>query len=313
VVTVRARRHAASFLRSELRLSQRRACELVKLHRSTSRYARRRGEDKELRERLRVWAARRPRRGYRFLHWAVTQEGWQVNQKKIYRLYGEEGLRIRRRRRKHVAMAPRERLAAPTRANERWSMDFMSDELEDGRALRLLTIVDDFTRECPGIEVDRSLPAERVIEQLERLAATRGLPQTIVVDNGPEFASKALHAWAYRRHVVLHFIDPGKPVQNAFIESFNGTCRDDCLNAHVFTSLEDARRKIGAWRRHYNHGRPHSSLGNRTPVAFAAMTRTGSDRANGDASPRSPRQGQARFARRFATLDPELASMREGG
>jgi len=273
VVTVRARRHAASYLRSELGLSQRHACALVKLHRSTSRYAKQRGEDKELRERLRVWAARHPRWGYRFLHWALTKEGWQVNLKKIYRLYGEEGLRIRRRRRKHVATAPRERLPAPTRANERWSMDFMSDELEDGRALRLLNIVDDFTRECPGIEVDRSLPAERVIAHLERLAETRVLPQTIVVDNGPEFASKALHAWAYRRQVVLHFIDPGKPVQNAFIESFNGTCRDDCLNGHVFTSIEDARRKIESWRRHYNHGRPHSSLGNQTPAEFARRAR----------------------------------------
>jgi putative transposase len=138
VVTVRARRHAASYLRSELGLSQRHACTLVKLHRSTSRYARQRGEDKELRERLRVWAARHPRWGYRFLHWALTtKEGWKVNRKKIYRLYREEGLRIRRRRRKHVAASPRERLPAPTRANERWSMDFMSDELEDGRGLRL--------------------------------------------------------------------------------------------------------------------------------------------------------------------------------
>jgi putative transposase len=274
VVTVRARRHAASYLRSELGLSQRHACGLVKLHRSTSRYARQRGEDKELRERLRVWAARHPRWGYRFLHWALTtKEGWKVNRKKIYRLYGEEGLRIRRRRRKRVATAPRERLVAPMRANQRWSMDFMSDELEDGRSLRLLNLVDDFTRECPAILVDRSLPAERVTEQLERLAQTRGLPETIVVDNGPEFASKELHRWAYQRRVELHFIEPGNPVQNAFIESFNGTCRDDCLNAHVFTSVEDARRKIERWRRHYNHQRPHSSLGHQTPADFARRTR----------------------------------------
>jgi putative transposase len=197
VVTVRARRQAATYLRSELGLSKRRACALVSLQRSTSRYAGQRGEDKELRERLRIWAARHPRWGYRFLHWALTtKEGLEVNLKKAYRLYVEEGLRIRRRRRKRVATAPRERLAAPARANERWSMDFMSDELEDGRALRLLNIVDDFTRECPAILVDRSLPAERVTEQLERLAGTRGLPGTIVVDNGPEFASKELHRWA---------------------------------------------------------------------------------------------------------------------
>jgi len=267
------RRQVVAFLRSDVGLSQRRACGLVGLHRSTSRYARQRGEDKELRERLRVWAARRPRWGYRLLHWALAKEGCSVSRKKVYRLYREEGLRIRRRRRKRVATAPRERLAEPMQANERWSMDFMSDELEDGRALRLLNVIDDFTRECPGIEVDRSLPAERVIERLERLARERGLPRTIVVDNGPEFASKALHAWAYRREVVLHFIDPGKPVQNAFIESFNGTCRNDCLNAHVFTSVEDAQRKIETWRSLYNEQRPHSSLGNQTPAEFARKAR----------------------------------------
>lgn len=272
-MTVRARRRVVSFLRSDLGISHLRACTLVGLHRSTSRYARRRDEDKSLRERLRIWAARRPRWGYRLLHWALTQEGCQVNRKKIYRLYREEGLRIRRRRRKRVATAPRDQLAKPTRIDERWSMDFMSDELEDGRSLRLLNIVDDFTRECIGIEIDRSLPADRVIDRLERLAETRGLPQTIVVDNGPEFASKALHAWAYHRQVVLHFIDPGKPVQNAFVERFNGTCRRDCLDAHLFADVEDARRKIEAWRRLYNEQRPHSSLDQQTPADFARRAR----------------------------------------
>jgi putative transposase len=254
-------------------LSHLRVCALIGLHRSTSRYARRRGEDKSLRERLRIWAAKRPRWGYRLLPWALTQEGIQVNRKKIYRLYREEGLRIRRRRRKRVASAPRDQLARPMRINERWSMDFMSDELEDGRSLRLLNIVDDFTRECIGIEIDRSLPADRVIDRLEQRAQTRGLPQTIVVDNGPEFASKALHAWAYRRQVVLPFIDPGKPVQNAFVERFNGTCRRDCLDAHLFADVEDARRKIESWRRLYNEQRPHSSLANQTPAEFARRAR----------------------------------------
>ena len=273
MVTVRARRRIVAYLRSELGLSHLRACALAGLHRSTSRYARRRDEDKTMRERLRLWAARRPRWGYRLLHWALTQEGWRVNRKKVYRLYREEGLRIRRRRRKRVATAPRERLATPNRMNERWSMDFMSDELEDGHALRLLNIVDDFTRECIGIEVDRSLPADRVITRLEQLSETRGLPGTIVVDNGPEFASKALHAWAYRRQVVLHFIDPGRPVQNAFVERFNGTCRRDCLDAHVFTDIEDARRKIEAWRKLYNEQRPHSALDQQTPAEFARRAR----------------------------------------
>jgi putative transposase len=273
VVTVPARRQVASYFRSEFTVSERRACRLIGLNRSTSRYARKRGEDKEVRLRLRAWAARRPRWGYRMLHWALGQEGLGVNRKRVYRLYCEEGLRIRRRRRKHVAAAPRERLAAPTRPNERWSMDFMSDELEDGRPLRLLNVVDDHTRESPGIEVDRSLPATRVIELLERVGQERGFPETIVVDNGPEFASKALHAWAYRRSVTLHFIEPGKPVQNAFIESFNGTCRDDCLNQELFVDVSDARSKIERWRRHYNEERPHSALGQRTPAEFGREAR----------------------------------------
>ena len=274
MVTVSARRQVAAFFRYEFAYSERRACRLIRLHRSTSRYARQRGEDKELRLRLRTWAARHPRWGYRFLHWAVCRDGFAVNRKRVYRLYCEEGLRIRRRgRRKQIAAAPREKLDAPTRPNERWSMDFMSDELEDGRALRLLNVVDDFTRECPGIEVDRSLPADRVIDLLERVGEGIGFPETIVVDNGPEFASKALHAWAYRRSVKLHFIDPGKPVQNAFVESFNGTCRNDCLNQELFIDIVDAKCKIERWRRYYNEERPHSSLGHRTPAEFSQGAR----------------------------------------
>ncbi len=208
------------------------------------------------------------------LHWALGQEGMVVNRKRVYRLYCEEGLRLRRRRkRKLVAAAPREGLAVPTRPNERWSMDFMSDAFEDGRSLRLLNLVDDFTRECPGMEVDRSLPAERVIELLERVGSEVGLPDTIVVDNGPEFASKALHAWAYRRGVQLHFIEPGKPVQNAFIESFNGTCRAEFLNQELFVDVPDARQTAERWRRHYNTDRPHSALGFRTPAAVGRETR----------------------------------------
>ncbi len=274
MLTVRARRHAVAYLRSEFSLSQRRARALVRLHRSTSRYARKQGEDKDLRLRLRAWAARRPRWGHRMLHWALCQEGITVNRKRVYRLYCEEGLRLRRRRRrKQVAAAPRERLPAPTRANERWSMDFMSDELEDGSPLRLLNIVDDVTRESPGVEVDRSLPATRAIECLERAGAEYGFPDLIVVDNGPEFASQALHAWAYRRGIQLHFIDPGKPVQNAFIESFNGTCRAEFLNQEIFVDAPDARRKAERWRRHYHTERPHGALGFRTPAEVGREAR----------------------------------------
>lgn len=272
-MTVAQRREAAAYLRSGLLLSQRRACQVVRLHRSTSRYAKQRGEDKELRVRLRLWAAKRPRWGYRLLHWQLTEEGFRVNRKKVLRLYREEGLRIRRRRRKHVAAAPREKLAAPTRENERWSMDFVADELEDGRTLRVLNTVDDFSRECPGVEVDRSLPAERVIALLERIAKERPLPTTIVMDNGPEFASKALNAWAHRRGITLHFIDPGKPTQNPFIESLNGTLREECLNSDVFEDVPDARAKIESWRRRYNTRRPHSSLGDLPPAEFARKAR----------------------------------------
>ena len=188
-------------------------------------------------------------------------------------MYCDEDLQTRRRRRKRVATAPRAKLATPDAPNERWSMDFVRDELEDGRPFRVLTVIDDFTRESPDAEVDRSLPAERVVGMLERLAHTRGLPRTIVVDNGPEFASKELHRFAYRRGITLHFIEPGKPTQNAFIESFNGTCRRECLNAHVFTTVEDARAKIHAWRHEYNEARPHSALGRRPPAHFARWLR----------------------------------------
>jgi putative transposase len=273
VVTVPARRQVAAFFRSEFGLSERRACRLIGLHRSTSRYARQRDEDKELRLRLRAWAARRPRWGYRMLQWQLEQEGLVVNRKRVYRLYREEGLRLRKRRRKHLAAAPREGLAAATSPNERWAMDFMSDEFEDGRSLRLLNVIDHHTRECPAVEAGRSLPADRVIRCLERAGESYGFPKTIVVDNGPEFASKVLNAWAHRRGIELYFIEPGKPVQNAFIESFNGTCRAEFLNQELFVDEPDAQRKAERWRRHYNEERPHSALGNRTPAEFGRETR----------------------------------------
>jgi len=273
VVTVPSRRQVAAFLRSESGFSERRACRLIGLHRSTSRYARKRDEDKDLRLRLRSWAARRPRWGYRNLHWRLEQDGVQVGVKKVYRLYREEGLRLRRRRRKHIAAAPREGLAAATEPNERWAMDFMADEFEDGRPLRLLNVIDHYTRECPGVEVGRSLPADRVITCLERAGKASGFPKTIVVDNGPEFASKALNAWAHRREIELYFIEPGKPVQNAFIESFNGTCRAEFLNQELFLDEADAQRKAERWRRHYNEERPHGGLERRTPAEFGREAR----------------------------------------
>jgi len=249
-------------------LSQRRSCTLVGIDRSSCRYVTRRPPEDELRRRLVELATAKPRWGYRTLCDILRRER-RVNHKRIHRLYKLEGLQVRRRKRKRVLAGRRAPVPAATRPNERWSMDFMRDTLATGRPFRTLNIVDDYTRECPAIEVDHSLPGLRVIRVLERLALTRGLPSTIVVDNGPEFAGRALDRWAYHRGVHLHFIEPGKPAQNAYIESFNGKFRDQCLNEHWFTDLNDARRTIEAHRQDYNTYRPHRSLGGLTPEEFA--------------------------------------------
>jgi putative transposase len=195
-----------------------------------------------------------------------------VNHKRVYRLYREEGLTVRRRRRKRVSREARLPLPAPVGPNELWSLDFMSDALAWGRRIRLLCVIDAFTRESLAIEVDTSLPAWRVAQVLDRLIVGRGqAPVEIVMDNGPELTSRALDQWAYERGVRLHFIDPGKPQQNAFIESFNGRFRDECLNEHWFLTLADAQRITEDWRVDYNRNRPHTSLGNLTPLEFARL------------------------------------------
>jgi putative transposase len=249
-------------------MSQRRSCTLVSLDRTSCRYIARRRPDEDLRRRLLELAARRSRWGYRTLCDIIRRDRI-VNHKKVHRLYKLENLQVRRRKRKRGVAAKRVALTPATRVNERWSMDFMRDTLASGRPFRTLNIVDDYSRECPAIEVDHSLPGLRVVRVLERLALTRGLPGTIVVDNGPEFAGRTLDRWAYQRGVRLHFIDPGKPVQNAFVESFNGKFRDQCLNEHWFVDLNDARRTIEAHREEYNTYRPHKSLGGLTPEEFA--------------------------------------------
>ncbi len=251
-------------------LSERRACRLAGMARSSCRYAARRQEPAGLRDRLRDLAQERRRFGYRRLTVLLRREGWAVNHKRIYRLYREEGLGVRRRKRKRIGAVERQPLVIPTRPNERWSMDFISDALSEGRKFRSLNIVDDFNRECLAAEVDTSLTGARVVRVMERLREQRGLPQVLVMDNGPEFAGQAVDVWAYNQGVKLHFIEPGKPVQNAFIESFNGKMRDECLNEHWFLSLGEARETIEAWRRDYNEVRPHSALGNRTPQEFTA-------------------------------------------
>jgi putative transposase len=221
--------------------------------------------------RLQAHAAVRARFGYRRLHVLLEREGFVVNHKRIHRLYRDAGLQVRRRRRKRLTRADRVPLPTPSRRLERWSMDFTVDTLADGRGFRTLNIVDDFTRECVAIEVDRSLPGLRVARVLDRLHAAVGLPACLVCDNGPEFAGRTLDAWAYAHGVALRFIRPGKPIENAYVESFNGKFRDECLNEHWFVSLADAKTAIEAWRIDYNTVRPHSSLGDRTPEQFARI------------------------------------------
>jgi Transposase and inactivated derivatives len=218
---------------------------------------------------LQATAAVRPRFGYRRLQILLRREGLVVNHKRVYRLYRDARLQVRRRQRKRLTRADRVPLPAPSQRRDRWSIDFMADTLADGRPFRVLNVVDDFTRECLAIEVDRSLPGARVVRVLERLQAQHGLPRRIVLDNGPEFAGRTLDAWAYARGVDLCFIRPGKPIENAYVESFNGKFRDECLNEHWFVSLVDAKALIEAWRLDYNLVRPHSALGGQTPHQFA--------------------------------------------
>ena len=221
--------------------------------------------------RIRDLAQARVSYGYRRLHVLLQREGWQVNHKRVYRLYRLEGLMMRPRRpRRHVSGCRRVEKVTAQRLNESWSMDFMSDELFDGRRIRLLTLVDNYTRESLAIEVAMSIGGQRVMEVLRQVAEERGLPGTIRVDNGPEFTSRILDQWAYLNGVELDFIRPGKPTDNAFIEAFNGRFRQECLNENWFLSLEDAQEKIGTWRKHYNGDRPHGALGNLAPLEFAA-------------------------------------------
>ena len=253
--------------------SERRACRYTGFARSTYRYQPSR-DDGALRARLETLAVVKPRWGYRRLHWLLVREGWQVNRKRVQRIYRAAGLEVRRRKRKQVALA---RIPRPTPQGpqQRWSMDFMHDTLGDGRAIRLFTVVDDFTRACPLIAVDVALPAARVITLLDQLAATMPLPAALVCDNGAEFTSQAFDQWAHQRGIALHFIRPGKPVENAYVESFNGKLRDECLNESWFVSLADAQRTVEAWRLAYNTARPHAGLDGRTPEEFAEDLRRG--------------------------------------
>ena len=226
--------------------------------------------------RTRDLAAARVSYEYRRIHVLLKREGWQVNHKRVYRLYCLEGLRMRPKRpRRHVSSLRRDFQAQASRPDERWAMDFMSDEMFDGRRIRMLTIVDHFTRESLAIKVDGSLGGQRVVEALARLALWGRKPKTISIDNGPEFTSKRLDQWAYLNGVELDFSRPGKPTDNAMIEAFNARLRAECLNESWFLSLEDAREKIEGWRRHYNGERPHSAMGNLAPETFSLVATAG--------------------------------------
>ena len=281
MVGPQVKRQAVDRLREERGFGVTRACGLVGISRSLYRYRSRRPMIGGLQERMAEIAGVKRRYGYRRIYLMLRREGWPVNRKRIYRMYREAGLAVRRRKRKRIGPFERKLLPKPSAVNVSWSMDFVSDGLCDGRKLRCLTIVDDYSRECPAIEVDTSLTGRRVVVVLERLAELRGLPQSITVDHGPEFEGQVLDEWAYRRGVQLSFIRPGKPVENAYIESFNGRLRDECLNEHWFMTMAHARRVIESWRIEYNTERPHSSLGNLTPEEFAAESRGASPRPSG--------------------------------
>lgn len=276
MVKPRAKKAAARHLSEKYKVSDRRASRLMRLGRNTLRYKSKRDPDTILREKLRELAEERRRFGYRRLHMLLKREGFKVNHKKLRRIYREEKLSLRIRKKKKLRAGTRAPIPTPKAVNERWSMDFMSDQLAtSGRRFRLLNIVDDFTRECLAIEIDTSLPGTRVVEVLNQLKDLRGLPSSITVDNGTEFTGKAVDQWAFENRVTLAYIRPGKPIENAFIESFNGKLRDECLNENWFVSLEDARRTIEEWRVDYNQNRPHSSLGALTPEEFKNQSLTG--------------------------------------
>ena len=263
------RRSLVHYLGEEWSLSERRACGLAQVCRATVRYRSRRTENESVRQRLRELAALRKRFGYRRLGLLLRREGVVMNHKRVYRLYREEGLSLRRRKRNRLTSEGRGPGELASGPDEVWSLDFVSDCTARSRRLKLLTVVDTFTRESLAIEVDTSISGERVARVLDRVIAERGAqPEEIVMDNGPELTSRALDQWAYERGIRLRFIAPGKPVQNAFIESFNGRLRDECLNQHWFWNVGDARHIVEEWRLDYNRSRPHSALGGLTPEEY---------------------------------------------
>ena len=274
MVTPAAKREAIAHLRSAFEMSERRACRITGCVRMTIRYRSRRPNDRALRERLKALAHERRRFGYRRLHIFLKREGFAVNHKRLFRLYREERLTVRRRGGRKRALGTRAPMVVPQLPNDRWSLDFASDQFIDGRRLRILAVVDDCTRECLALLADTSISGVRVARELDRLVVEHGKPTTIVSDNGTELTSNAILQWADEHKVAWHYIAPGKPMQNAFIESFIGRLRDELLNETLFRSLSHTRVALEAWRADYNTMRPHSGLGWITPTTYAAARRS---------------------------------------
>ena len=269
MVTPDAKRRAVAQARAAHGVSQRRACHALKVDRSTVRYASTRPDDSGLREAMKAVAAQRRRFGYRRIHVMLSRQGIVMNQKKLRRLYREEKLQVRRRGGRKRALGTRRPMLVPGRVNARWSLDFVSDALTDGRRFRVLAVVDDYSRECLALIADTSLSGLRVVRELDAIIRWRGRPTLMVSDNGTELTSMAVLRWCQETGVEWHYIAPGKPTQNAFVESFNGRFRDECLNDTLFSTLTEARTAIRSWREDYNRHRPHSALGNLPPAEFA--------------------------------------------
>jgi len=265
-------------MQSQTAISERQACALVGIYRSTLRYQSRLPEqDEALSSRIIELAQERRRFGYRRIHALLRREGVEVNHKRVYRLYRAAELAVKRRKRRKGVMVPREPLTLPVRRNEVWSMDFVMDSLANGRRLKVLTVVDDCTKEAVDLVADFGISGHYVTRILDQVARFRGYPKAVRTDQGPEFTGKALDQWAYQNGVQLKLIQPGKPTQNAFIESFNGKFRDECLNEHWFHTLDHARVIINQWRKDYNECRPHSMLGYKTPAEMAEILRNHMD------------------------------------
>jgi len=269
-VTPAGKRDVITHLKQVFEVSERRACRSLNIDRSLVRYQSVRPMDEHIRERLRALSVERKRFGYRRLHILLTREGFHLNHKKLRRLYKEEGLAVRKRNGRKRAIGTRAPIAVPSRVNQRWSLDFVSDSFMDGRRFRMLCVVDDHSRECLALVADTSIGGHRLARELDQVIRARGKPHTIISDNGTEMTSNIMLKWQEDSQINWHYIAPGKPMQNDFVESFNGKLRDECLNETLFEDLHHVRHILADWKHDYNHIRPHSSLNGQSPIQALA-------------------------------------------